>query len=354
MAGTSTPFPARHPHRVAILVLDTVVPFDLGVPCQIFGRGRKDLGAVRYQAAVCARAPGPVPTSVGVSLNVTHGLEAIRDADTVIVAGVSDPGLPVPREIRGALQGAVARGARVASICTGAFVLADAGLLDGRRATTHWADAPLLAARYPAVRVDPDVLYVDEGQVLTSAGLAAGIDLCLHLVRRDYGAEVANAVARRMVVPPHRRGGQAQYARVAVPPPTAGGLEETREWMLQHVDEPLTLQALARRSGMSQRTFSRRFRDETGTSPLQWLVHQRVLLAQRLLERTGESMQRIADRCGFGSPLVLRTHFRRALHTSPSEYRTAFRGTVRAEGRAGADLGDDAVRGASEEVESGA
>ena len=320
------PFPASAPHRVAVLVLETVVPFDLGVPCQVFGWGREDLGAVRYQAAICAATPGRVRTSAGFFLEAPHGVEALRSADTVVVAGVSDLDLPIPASVCAALREAAGRGARVASICTGAFVLAEAGLLDGRRATTHWEDAPLLATRYPAVRVDPAVLYVDAGPVLTSAGIAAGIDLCLHIVRQDYGADVANAVARRLVVPPHRSGGQAQYAERPMPYAAGAGLEAIRAWMIEHISAPLTLDAMAGHARMSRRTFIRRFRDETGCSPLQWLIHQRVLLAQRLLERTGDSLTRIATRCGFASVLVLRQHFRRALGTTPSAYRIAFRG----------------------------
>jgi AraC family transcriptional regulator, transcriptional activator FtrA len=320
------PSAGGEPHRVAIVVVESVVPFDLAVPCQVFARGREDLGAVRYRAAVCAAAPGPVRTSAGFAIEVPHGLEALEGADTVVVAGMADLGLPIPPEVCAALRAAAARGARIASVCTGAFVLAEAGLLDGRRAATHWEDAPLLAARYPAVRVDAEVLYVDEGRVLTSAGIAAGIDLCLHLVRQDYGAEVANAVARRLVVPPHRSGGQAQFAERPLPALAGGGLEPTRRWMLERLAEPLTLAAMAAHAGMSRRTFSRRFHAETGASPLRWLIHQRVLLAQRLLERTSEPLERLAGRCGFGSALVLRQHFRAVVGTTPSAYRLAFRG----------------------------
>lgn len=318
-------------HRVAVLALDSVVTFDLGVPCQIFG-GRADLGVVRYAAEVCGAVAGLVRTSNGFDLHVPSGLEALARADTVIVPGIEDVDAPVPAAVLAALRVAHARGARVASICTGAFVLAAAGLLDGKRATTHWQDAPLLAARHPLITVDPAVLYVDEGRVLTSAGIAAGLDLCLHLVRRDHGAAVANAVARRMVVAPHRSGGQAQFAERPLPNDPAGGLEATRGWMLLRLAEPLSLERLAAHAGTSRRTFIRQFRAETGTSPLRWLVHQRVLLAQRLLEQGGEPLERLATRCGFGSALVLRQHFRRATGTTPLAYRLAFRGRERAAG----------------------
>jgi AraC family transcriptional regulator, transcriptional activator FtrA len=314
------------PHPVAILILKTVVPFDLGVPCQIFGYGKPDLGAVRYTAQVCAAAPGRVQTSAGFAVEVAHGLEVLDRVGTVIIPGISDLDAPVPQAVLAALRAAYARGARVASICTGAFVLAAAGLLDGRRATTHWQDAPLLAARYPRVTVDPAVLYIDEGRVITSAGVAAGIDLCLHLVRSDYGAAVANAVARRLVVAPHRSGGQAQFAERAVPDARAAGLERTRGWMLEELARPLTVAELAAHAQMSRRTFIRRFRAETGTSPLQWVLHQRVLRAQHLLETTSESLERIAGMCGFGSAVVLRQHFRRVVGTTPLAYRLAFRG----------------------------
>ncbi len=332
------------PHRVAILALDTVVAFDLGVPWQVFGYGHPDLGLVRYRAEVCGAAPGRVATAGGFALEVAHGLEALARADTVVVAGIADLDTAIPDAVVAALRAAYERGARVASICTGAFVLAAAGLLDGRRATTHWLDVSLLAARYPKVIVDPAVLYVDEGRVLTSAGIAAGIDLCLHVVRRDYGAAVANAVARRMVVAPHRSGGQAQYAERALPASPAGGLEATRTWMLERLADPLTLEAMARHAVMSRRTFVRHFRAETGTSPLRWLLHQRVLLAQQLLERTDEPLERLAARCGFGSALVLRQHFRRATGTAPLAYRLAFRGHARPTARAAGEVAEAITR----------
>jgi transcriptional regulator GlxA family with amidase domain len=313
------------PHRVAILALPSVVPFDLGVPVQVFGYPRDDLGARRYEAVVCGARRGRVPTAGGFDLHVAHGLEALADAHTVVVPGVDDLSLPIPPSATRALADAHARGARVVSICTGAFVLAAAGLLDGRAATTHWLDAPAFRARFPRVALDPDVLYVDEGSVLTSAGIASGIDLCLHVVRRDYGAAVANAVARRLVVAPHRSGGQAQFVPQPVSAPRGLQLEGTRGWMLARLPEPLTVARMAEHAGMPLRTFARRFRAETGTSPLHWLLRQRLLAAQQLLEETDESVDRVAGRCGIGSSVSLRAHFRRELGTSPLAYRRAFR-----------------------------
>jgi transcriptional regulator GlxA family with amidase domain len=310
---------------VAILALPSVVPFDFGVACQVFAWGKPDLGAVRYHAVVCGPRRGRVTTSVGVPLALSHGLEALGRADTIVVPGVDDLDAPVPLAVRRGLRAAHDRGARVLSICTGAFVLAASGLLDGRRATTHWMDAPLLAARFPDVTVDPSVLYVDEGSVLTSAGISAGIDLCLHVVARDHGATVANAVARRLVVPPHRDGGQAQYVEAPLPAPTGARLEATRLWALARLAEPLTIDQMVAHAGMARRTFGRRFVAETGETPLQWLLHQRLLAARRLLERGDASVERVAAACGFGSAVSLRAHFRRALHTSPQAYRRAFR-----------------------------
>lgn len=314
---------AAEPIHVVLLVLDSVVPFDLGTACQVFGYGRPDLGAMRYRMTLCAVEPGPVTTSAGFPVTVERGLDALAEADTVIVPGVRDVDGTAPAAID-ALRAAHTRGARIASICTGAFVLAAAGLLDGRRATTHWKDAALLAERHPRVCVDPKVLYVDEGQVLTSAGIAAGIDLCLYIVRQDWGAEVANALARRMVVPPHRSGGQAQFVEEPVPARPAGGLEATRTWTLEHLDRRVTVDEMARHAMMSRRNFTRRFRAETGTSPLQWLLIQRVLRARRLLETTELSVGRIAIECGFGSALSLRDHFTREVGATPAAYRRAF------------------------------
>jgi transcriptional regulator GlxA family with amidase domain len=306
-------------HRVAALVVREVVAFDLAIPAQVFGR-EPDL----YEWAVCAPTPGRVPTETGFDVLVPHGLEVLKEADTVVVPGIGDRAWPLPQEPLEALREAKRLGARVASICTGAFVLAAAGLLDGRRAATHWRYAPLLARQFPAVEVDADVLYVDDGDVLSSAGVAAGIDLCLHMVRKDHGAEVANGIARRIVVAAHRDGGQAQFVERPLPAED-GGLAATREWMEERLDEPLTVKAMARHAACSPRSFARRFRAETGTTPLQWLIARRVAEAQRLLEGTELPVEQVATRSGFGTAAALRQHFGRALSTSPSAYRRAFR-----------------------------
>ena len=296
-----------------------VVAFDLAIPAQIFGR-EVDL----YDWAVCAPEAGPVATENGFDVLVPHGLDALAEAETIVVPGIGDRAWPLPPEPVEALRAAAEGGARVASICTGAFVLAAAGLLDGRRATTHWRYAPLLTREFPAVEVDPDVLYVDEGDVLTSAGVAAGIDLCLHMVRKDHGAEVANRIARRIVVAAHRDGGQAQFVERPLPA-SDGGLAPTRAWMEERLDQPLTVDEMACHAACSPRSFARRFRAETGTTPLQWLIGRRVAEAQRLLEGSELPVEQVASQSGFGTAAALRQHFGRALSTSPTAYRRAFR-----------------------------
>lgn len=312
---------------VAVLALPDVVPFDLVIAGHVFGDPRPHLGQVRYRMLLCGVEPGLVRMAGGVPIGVPLGLGAMREADTVVVPGRFDPEAPVPPAAVDALRAAGERGARMMSICNGAFVLAAAGLLDGRAATTHWAYTDRLAELHPSVRVDPRVLYVDEGNVLTSAGVAAGIDLCLHVVRLDYGAEVANAMARRMVVAPHRPGGQAQFIERPVPDARDPGLAPTRAWALERLDQELTVEAMARHAHMSVRHFTRRFRAETGAAPLRWLLEERVRLAQRLLEQTDFPVQRVAERAGFGTATALRTHFRRVAGTTPLDYRRAFRGT---------------------------
>jgi transcriptional regulator GlxA family with amidase domain len=308
-------------HAVAAVALPAVVAFDLAIPSQIFGH-RSEAG--RYSFTVCALAAGQVPSTTGYAIHAEHGLEALAAADTVVVPGywpLDDPG----EEVCSALRQAAARGARVVSVCTGAFALAAAGLLDNRRATTHWHHTDELAARHPTVKVDPDVLWVDEGAVLTSAGLAAGIDLCVQLVRADYGGDAAVGVARRMVVAPHREGGQAQWLERPVPPP-GDGLAVTCAWALEHLAEPLTVADLARHAGWAPRTFARRFVAETSMAPLRWLTAARLREARRLLEASDLPIEDIATRCGLGSAANLRLHLARDAGTTPTAYRAAYQG----------------------------
>ncbi|MFB4316981.1 helix-turn-helix domain-containing protein [Actinomadura sp. 21ATH] len=304
-------------HRVAVLALDRVIPFDLGIPMLVFA----DLEP--YRTTLCAASPGDVATAAGFTMRVDRGPDAARRADTIIVPGYEAAGPPAP-PVLDLLARAHDRGARVVSICTGAFALAAAGLLDGRRATTHWRHAGRLAAEFPRVRVDRDALYVDEGTVLTSAGVSAGIDLCLHIVRSDLGARVANDVAREIVAAPHRGGGQSQYIRRSVPPERGTSLAATRDWALERLRHPLTVADLARHAGVSERTLARRFVAETGVPPLRWLLAARVDLARELLERGDLSVAQIADRTGLGTVANLRTHFRRLVGTSPADYRRTF------------------------------
>ncbi|MGW7277487.1 GlxA family transcriptional regulator [Streptomyces sp. NPDC054844] len=309
------------PHRVTVLVMDGVLPLDLGIPAQVFIA----VPGAPYQLTLCGRTARPVPTAAGFAVTVTAGLEAMREADTVVVPGYIPHLRELPRDVLAALVEAHGRGRRLVSICTGAFALAAAGVLDGHEATTHWRYADELAARYPKVSVDPRVLYVDEGQVLTSAGVAAGIDLCLHLVRRDLGSRTANQVARALVSAPHRDGGQAQYIQRPLAPDAHGvTLAPTRAWALTRLDEQLTVPRLAAHAHMAPRTFARRFVAETGTTPLRWLLAARLDRARELLETTGLAVDHIADRCGLGSPSNLRLHFRRSLGTTPTAYRAAF------------------------------
>jgi transcriptional regulator GlxA family with amidase domain len=297
------------------------------VACEVFGIDRSAMGVPSYDVRVCTYDEPPLTTNgAGFTIDTPHGLEALAWADTIIVPGWPSPKKEPPPEVCEALRRAHRRGARFASLCSGAYVLAAAGLLDGARATTHWMYADDFARRYPQIELDPGVLYVGDGQVWTSAGTAAAIDLCLHFVRMDHGAEVANVVARRMVVPAHRDGGQAQYVQAPVPEACSDGdLAGTLDWAVQHLDRELTVEDLARRARMSARTFARRFKLATGTTPLQWLLTQRVVLAQRLLEGTDLPIEAVAGRCGFGSAATLRQHFARVVGTSPVAYRQTFR-----------------------------
>ena len=312
-------------HAVALVVFDQVPPFEMAVPCEVFGIDRSDMGVPNYRLMVCAAEEGPLRTKVGFGVDAPYMLSDLHEAQTVVVPAWRDIEETPPKALLKALQQSYQRGARIVSLCSGAFVLAAAGLLDGRRATTHWMYTVAFAKRFPAVKLDSSVLYVDEGQILTSAGTAAGIDLCLYLVRLDYGAEVANVFARRMVVPPHRDGGQAQYVRAPVATgPNEGPLTETLEWACASLDEPLTVECMAAYAHMSARTFARRFREVTGTTPLKWLLNQRILAAQRQLETSKASVEAIARACGFGTSATLRLHFKRAVGVSPTDYRKAF------------------------------
>nr|WSY49165.1 helix-turn-helix domain-containing protein [Streptomyces sp. NBC_00886] len=312
-------------HTVAILVLDHVVPFDMATPVEVFGRTRLPDGRSPYRVRVCGETPD-VPTD-GFALRVDHGLDALSDADTIIVPGRSERAAPPSARVLAALREAAQAGTRIASICVGAFVLAEAGLLDGLRATTHWVAADLLARLYPRVEVQPDVLYVDTGQILTSAGAAAGLDLCLHMIRRDLGSAVAADAARMSVMPLEREGGQAQFIVHQHPPiPQGSTLEPLLRWIEDNLSHEVTLGAMATRSGMSERTFSRRFREQTGSTPLQWLLRARVRRAQYLLENSDHTIERIAQQAGFGSPTAFRERFRRVVGTSPQAYRSAFHG----------------------------
>ncbi|MFI8322734.1 GlxA family transcriptional regulator [Streptomyces sp. NPDC085529] len=324
--GESAPKP---PHRVVVLALPGLLPFELGIPHRIFGRAKDAAGRPLYTILTCAVAAGPVQTDADFAVQVEHGPEALATADTVVVPASYELG-PVYEEGRlteelAAALAHVRPGTRLVAICTGGYVLAAAGWLDGRPATTHWASADHFQRLFPTVRVDADVLFVDDGDVLTSAGVAAGLDLCLHIVRRDHGAAIANEVARRTVVPPHRDGGQAQY--IARPVPESGTHTTTaaRAWALAHLHEPIQLRDLAEREAMSVRTFTRRFRDEVGVSPGQWLTQQRVERARHLLETSDLPVDRVAQDCGFGTAQSLRVHLMTAIGVTPTAYRRTFR-----------------------------
>ncbi|WP_371615814.1 GlxA family transcriptional regulator [Streptomyces sp. NBC_00454] len=327
------------PHRVVVLALAGLLPFELGIPHRIFGRAKDPAGRPLYEILTCGLAPGAVPTDADFAIQVGHGPELLATADTVVVPASYELG-PVHGEGRltPELAEALAHirpGTRLVSICTGGYVLAAAGYLDGRRATTHWSSAEHFQRTFPAVRVDAGVLYTDDGDVLTSAGVAAGIDLCLYIVRRDHGAAVANDVARRTVVPPHRDGGQAQFIERPVPEPQQASTTAARAWVLDRLHEPVRLSDLARQEAMSVRTFTRRFREESGVSPGEWIVGQRVERARTLLEQTALPMERVAREAGFGTAQSLRKHVQAALGVSPTAYRRTFREAEASGGAAG-------------------
>ncbi|MER5699937.1 helix-turn-helix domain-containing protein [Streptomyces mirabilis] len=307
-------------HRVVVLAVDGVLPLDLGIPTQIFNARPN----TPYELTVCGDTEEVVTTSAGFTLGLTVGLEALAEADTVIVPGFEDYRRPPHPRVRAALERAGRAGIRIASICTGAFAVAAAGLLNGHTITTHWASADDMEELYPQVRVDRNVLYIDNGTILTSAGVTAGIDLCLHLVRKDLGSAVANDIARELVAPPHRDGGQAQYITRSLPEAHATSLADTREWALSRLEEDLTIPELADHARVSPRTLTRLWRHETGVSPHQWLVTARVNRARELLETTDLQVEQIATRCGLGSGANLRARFRDIVGTTPTAYRRAF------------------------------
>ena len=304
-------------HAVALAATDGMLSFELTIASEVFGEDP------RYDFAVCGTGPVRVGRFL---LEPDDGLDRLASAGTVLVPGWADVDTDPPPDLVEAVQAAHAAGARVASLCTGAFVLAAAGLLDGLRATTHWAHTGVLAARFPQVTVDPDVLYVDNGSVLTSAGKAAAMDLCLHLVRADHGPAAANAVARRLVVPPHRAGGQAQYVSAPVPARDDHPLAALLPWITARLDQPLTVEDLARQAKVSTRHLTRHFHAATGTTPLQWLLVQRIRRAQDLLERTDSGIDTIAAAVGMGTATTLRRHFNRTVGVPPDTYRRTFRG----------------------------
>jgi transcriptional regulator GlxA family with amidase domain len=313
------------PSVVAVVAFNHVSPFHLSVPCIAFEEG--NTGEPAHTLKVCAAEPGPLKTTAGFDVVTHHGLSALRTAETIIVPSWRDPDERPPERLLRELVAAHRRGARLVGLCLGAYVLAAAGLLDGRRATTHWAFAGHFASRYPAVLLAPDVLYIEDDNLLTSAGSAAGIDCCLHILRQQYGSEMANRVARRLVVPPHRQGGQAQFIELPVPATRKDSrLSELLDWTRENLAQPHTLDTLADRALMSRRTFTRHFRQLTGTTVHAWLIRERLAMAQRLLETTGASVEQIAESTGFGSAVSMRQHFSRAFGVSPAAWRMTFSG----------------------------
>lgn len=308
---------------VSALVLDGLAVFEFGVVCEVFGIDRSADGVPNFDFKICGPEPGrAVRTTVGASLTPDHGFDALIGADLVAIPAIA--GGNYPEEALEAIRRAAASGSTILTVCSGAFVAGAAGLLDGRACTTHWMHADELAAMYPTAKVDRNVLYVDDGNLITSAGTAAGIDACLHLVRRELGSEVTNVIARRMVVPPHRDGGQRQYIDQPIPVRCSEGFAPQLDWILANLEKPHTVNTLAKRASMSARTFARRFVEETGRTPMQWVTDQRVLYARRLLEETDLDIDHVADRSGFGTATLLRHHFRRVIGVTPSDYRRQF------------------------------
>ena len=315
-------------HRVAVLALDGVLTFELGIPSRIFGSAKDDAGRALYDIVICSADGGPVTTETGMTLQPGSGPEALATADTVVIPPTQRldtirAGGPLPEEI-GAALGRIRPRARIVSLCTAAYVLAAAGLLDGRPATTHWTEVENFQKVFPRVRVDPKVLFVDDGDVLTSAGVAAAVDLCLHLIRRDHGSAVANQVARQCVVSPWREGGQAQFIARPIPDSVQASTSATRVWAAEHLHEVLSLQQLASHANMTLRTFTRRFHEEVGMAPVQWLTVERIRVAQELLETTDLLIDAVAHRAGFATGNSLRQHMRATLGVSPSSYRRTF------------------------------
>lgn len=311
-------------HTVAVLALDRVIPFDLSTPIEVFGRARLPDGRPGYGVRICAE--NRQVDAGAFTLHAPWGLDGLAGADTIVIPGTTEPMAPLPVAVREAVRAAAAAGTRIASICSGAFPLAATGLLDHKRATTHWAAADLLSTTHPEIDVDPNVLYVDEGRILTSAGAAAGLDLCLHMIRRDYGSAVAAEAARLSVMPLEREGGQAQFIVQPYPPaPRGSTLEPVITWLQDNLSQELSLATIAARAGVSPRTVIRRFREQMGTTPLQWVHSARIRRAQHLLETTDHTVERIASQVGFGSPTAFRDRFKRATGVSPHRYRRAFR-----------------------------
>ncbi|SFI31473.1 Transcriptional regulator GlxA family, contains an amidase domain and an AraC-type DNA-binding HTH domain [Collimonas sp. OK307] len=325
MFATATAINPESAHTVAVIAFDGISPFHLSVPCMVFSDDLARLGVPRYRLLICGEKTGLIPTMSGFNIDVQHDLSVLAQADTVIVPAWRDPDERPPEALLKALRTAHARGARIVGLCLGAFVLAEAGLLDGRTASTHWVWADDFARKYPRIKLDRKVLYADDGDILTSAGTAAAIDCCLHLLRCDHGAEVANRIARRMVVAPHRHGGQAQY--IEQPLPKASGSDQltvTLDWAIANLEQPLSLDVLADRAAMSRRNFTRRFKMKTGATVSQWLLNHRLAAAQCLLETSDQAIDRIAETVGFGSTVSLRQHFAAAFSVSPAAYRKQF------------------------------